>query len=92
VQTMKDQPSSKLNKVQFIEMPDQDSDLVDMDAMSDTSPSKEEKSPPNEKGSPPVLAPSISIDACEEPPAENDIKAAAEPEKTGDSKMLLTKP
>ncbi|CAL1284515.1 unnamed protein product [Larinioides sclopetarius] len=92
VQTMKDQPSSKLNKVQFIEMPDQDADLVEMDATSDTSPSKEGKSPPNEKGSPPALAPSISIDACEEPPAENDIKAAAEPEKTGDSKMLLTKP
>ncbi|GFS58346.1 uncharacterized protein NPIL_613391 [Nephila pilipes] len=85
------QPASKPNKVQFIEMPDQDSDLVDMDA-SETSPSKEDKSPPNEKGSPPALAPSISIDACEEPPAENDIKAAAEPEKTQDSKMLLAKP
>ncbi|XP_055934757.1 solute carrier family 12 member 7-like isoform X2 [Argiope bruennichi] len=95
VQTIKDsanQSSSKLNKVQFIEMPDQDADLVDVDATSDTSPSKEDKSPPNEKGSPPALAPSISIEACEEPPAENDIKAAAEPEKTGDSKMLLAKP
>ncbi|GFY59242.1 solute carrier family 12 member 6 [Trichonephila inaurata madagascariensis] len=94
VQTMKDsvnQPSSKPNKVQFIEMPDQDADLVDVDA-SETSPSKEEKSPPNEKGSPPALAPSISIDACEEPPAENDIKAVAEPEKPQDGKMLLAKP
>ncbi|GIX77043.1 solute carrier family 12 member 7 [Caerostris extrusa] len=95
VQTIKDsvnQPTSKPNKVQFIEMPDQDADLVDVDA-SETSPTKEGKSPPNEKGSPPALAPSISIEACEEPPAENDIKASTEPEKpAGDGKSLLAKP
>ncbi|KFM79937.1 Solute carrier family 12 member 4, partial [Stegodyphus mimosarum] len=96
VQTIKDsvnQPTSKPNKVQFIEMPEQEAELVDMD-VGEGSPSKDSKSPPNEKSSPPMLAPSISIDACEEAPApvENDIKPAEVAEKPAESKMLLTKP
>lgn len=85
------QPATKPNKVQFIEMPEQDAEI---DAeLSEGSPSKESKSPPNEKSSPPALAPSISIDACEETPApvENDIKSGGEG-AGGDGKMLLAKP
>ncbi|XP_042898766.1 solute carrier family 12 member 4 isoform X2 [Parasteatoda tepidariorum] len=91
VQSMKDsvnQPSSKPSKVQFIEMPEQDpEDLVDE---SEDSPSKGgDKSPPKEKGSPPALAPSISVDACDDPaPVENDVKT----EEKNDSKTLLSKP
>lgn len=92
VQTMKDsvnQPSSKPNKVQFIEMPEQEAEI---EIEPEESPTKSGKSPPNEKSSPPALAPSISIDACEEAPApvENDVKSGEG--AGGDGKGLLTKP
>jgi len=91
VQSIKDsvnQPASKPNKVQFIEMPEQEAEIEE--ELAEGSPTK---SPPNEKSSPPPLAPSISIDACEEStPIENDVKSAAADETSGDAKALLTKP
>ncbi|XP_054719060.1 solute carrier family 12 member 6-like [Uloborus diversus] len=82
VQTIKDsvaQPTAKPSKVQFIEMPEQDTTPIESEPPSSSSP------PP---ASPP---PAISVDACEEPPAspaiENDIK-----EKPAEGKDLLTKP
>lgn len=102
VQSIKDsvnQPPTKANKVQFIEMPEQEEE-IEME-LSETSPGKESKSSPKEKSSSAPLAPSISIDACEETPVENDIKsgeaasgagAGAGGGGGGDSKLLLTKP
>lgn len=95
VQSIKDsvnQPPTKANKVQFIEMPEQDEAIEP--EVSETSPGKDSKTSPKDKSSPPALAPSISIDACEEPspPLENDIKSGEAASGAGDGKTLLTKP
>ncbi|KAG8200488.1 hypothetical protein JTE90_000568 [Oedothorax gibbosus] len=92
VQTMKDsvsQPAQKPTKVQFIEMPEQDpADLVEVDDAGEGSTSSPGKDGSEGKKSPTPLAPSISVDGCEDSPApvvENDVKAA-------DGKGLLAKP
>lgn len=105
VQTIKDsvnQPQTKPNKVQFIEMPDEDAELTETD--SEESPKKENKnekseSSPTSQKSPtrPTLpvAPSISIDICEEPPVENDVKPVEPPpavKPASTDKMLMVKP
>ena len=95
VQSIKDsvnQPPTKANKVQFIEMPEQEETIEPEE--SDKSPGKDSKTSPKEKSSPPALAPSISIDACEEPspPVENDIKSGEAATGAGDGKLLLAKP